>query len=700
MPKNYPLTPYRLGVDIGGTFTDVALEGPAGITSAKVLTTHRAPEEGVLAAIQQALTQADLSPGDVAAIIHGTTLATNALIERKGARTALITTQGFRDVLHIGLENRFEQYDLYLEKPEPLVPRRLRFTVPERVNAQGKVLLPLDETTIYQIIFSLREQSIESVAVAFLHSFVNPSHERRVRELLLAALPHLSISLSCEVSPEIREYERFSTTCANAYIQPKVAGYLRNLELYLREGGFGCPVFAFLSNGGITDLETAGRFPVRLVESGPAGGAILASTIAQQCGLDSVVSFDMGGTTAKLCLLDQAKSATAREFEVARMYRFKRGSGLPLRIPVIEMVEIGAGGGSLGHINPLGLISVGPDSAGSEPGPACYGRGGSRATVTDANLLLGRIEPAAFAGGTLPLDSAAAQRAVEADVAHPLALAPLIAAQGIVEVVDENMANAAREHAVEHGLSLEGRTLIAFGGSAPLHAARLAQKLGIPQIIVPTGAGVGSAIGFLRAPVAYELVRSRYQRLSSLDTGLINAMLAEMTQEAHTLVAKGAPGQPLQVERQAYMRYVGQRHEIAVPLPAEPLQAEDVEKLHAAYDAAYLEQFGRVIPKLEIEVLSWSVAVRTAAPEVEPAPQVEPFSTTAPFEIRTLFDFDQGEPVEAKLYQRRQLPIGAKLTGPALIIEAETSTIIPRHWQAKINGLGYIVLELNFGLSR
>ncbi|MFN8457406.1 MAG: hydantoinase/oxoprolinase family protein, partial [Anaerolineae bacterium] len=450
-------TSYRLGVDIGGTFTDVALEGPGSRVTAKVLTTHRAPEEGVLTAISQTLAQAGLAPADLSAIIHGTTLATNALIERKGARTALITTQGFRDVLRIGLENRFEQYDLYLEKPEPLVPRRLRLTVPERVSAQGQVLLPLDETAVRQIIPLLRKQQIESVAVAFLHSFVNPSHEQRVREILLAELPDLSISLSCEVSPEIREYDRFSTTCANAYIQPKVARYLQNLQTHLRESGFTCPIFAFLSNGGITDLETASRFPVRLIESGPAGGAILAGAVARQCGLDSVVSYDMGGTTAKLCLLDGGRPATARDFEVARIYRFKRGSGLPVRIPVIEMVEIGAGGGSLCQVNPLGLITVGPDSAGSEPGPASYGRGGTRATVTDANLLLGRIDPATFAGGTLPLDPAAAASAINRDVARPLNLPSLLAAQGVVEVVDENMASAAREHAVEHGLSLEGR---------------------------------------------------------------------------------------------------------------------------------------------------------------------------------------------------------------------------------------------------
>lgn len=684
---------WRLGVDIGGTFTDVALEGPGGRFIAKVLTTPRAPEEGVLTAIRQAMTAAGLAPADLSAIIHGTTLATNALIERKGARTALITTQGFRDVLHLGTESRFEQYDLYLEKPEPLVPRRLRFTVPERLNAQGEVLLPLDEAAVTALIPALAEQVIESVAVAFLHSFANPAHEQRARELLAAALPDLCISLSCEVSPEIREYDRFSTTCANAYVQPKVSRYLQNLEILLRKNGFACPVFAFLSNGSLTDLETASRFPARLIESGPAGGAVLASHIAQQCGLESVVSYDMGGTTAKMCLLNGARPRTAREFEVARMYRFKRGSGLPVRIPVIEMVEIGAGGGSLCQVNPLGLISVGPDSAGSEPGPACYGRGGSRATVTDANLLLGRIDPAAFAGGTLPLDVPAAEAAVDRDVARPLSLPRPIAAQGIVEVVDENMANAAREQAAEQGQSLAGRTLIAFGGSAPLHAARLAQKLGLERIVIPSGAGVGSAIGFLRAPVAFELVRSRYQRLGSLDVALINTMLEQMTTEARAFVARGAPNQEVQVNRLAYMRYVGQRHEISVTLPPAPLQSGDAEKLRAAYDTAYLEQFGRIIPNLEIEVMSWSVAVSTLPPAVERLPETQPFTEVKPAATKLLFDFEQGAALAASIYHRSDLPPGTAMSGPALFVEAETTTVVPPGWRAAVNGLGYIVLE-------
>ena len=684
---------WRLGVDIGGTFTDVALEGPAGRFTAKVLTTHRAPEEGVLTAIEQTLAEAGVAPAALTTIIHGATLATNAIIERKGAQTALITTEGFRDVLQLGTESRFEQYDLYLEKPTPLVPRRLRFTIPERIDVQGRALIPLDETAVQQLIPTLRAQGVESVAVAFLHAYANPSHERRVRELLGTAWPKLPVSLSSEVSPEIREYDRFSTTCANAYVQPLVDRYLSTLETRLRREGFQCPIFTFLSSGGLTDLETARRFPVRLIESGPAGGAILAGHIAKQCDLSRVISYDMGGTTAKICLIDEAKPHTSRNFEVARAYRFKPGSGLPLRIPVIDMVEIGAGGGSLCRVNKLGLIEVGPNSAGSEPGPACYGRGGTGATVTDADLLLGRLDPSSFAGGQLSLDTSAAQAAVDQAVARPLALSTQLAAVGIIEMVDENMANAAREHAVENGKSLQGRTLIAFGGCAPLHAARLAEKLGLGQVIIPTGAGVGSAIGFLRAPIAYEIVRSRYQRLGRLEVSAINAMLDEMAIEARTFVSRGAPNQDLHLKRLAYMRYLGQRHEIAVPLPNRAFTLADVDHIRAAYDTAYLAQFGRTIPNLELEVMSWAVAVRSAQAPINPPPVVKPLFDLAADGTQPLFDLSGGKMIQAKRYSRRDLPLGAEIQGPAIIVEAETSTVIPNGWQAKVNGVGYIVLE-------
>ncbi|MFP6778522.1 MAG: hydantoinase/oxoprolinase family protein, partial [Alphaproteobacteria bacterium] len=461
----------RIGVDIGGTFTDVVLENGQMRYTAKVLTTPRAPEEGVAAGIRSVLADSGVTPDEVSLIIHGTTLATNALIERKGVTTALVTTEGFRDSVEMGSESRFEQYDINMEKPLPLVPRRRRFVVSERLNATGEVILALDEPAVAALVEPLKTLQVESVAIGFLHSYVNPVHERRAHEILSAALPGVTFTLSSDVAPEMREYERFSTACANAYVQPIMARYLRRLESGLENQGFGCPLFVMLSGGGVADIETGIRFPIRLVESGPVGGAIFSSYTAAECGLSQVLSFDMGGTTAKICVINDSKPHAERSFEVARAHRFLKGSGLPLRIPVIQMVEIGAGGGSLAHIDALGRITVGPESAGAEPGPACYGRGGEAPAVTDADVALGRIDPEAFAGGRLTLDAKLADAALTRDVGKALSLAPDMAALGISEMVDENMASAARVHAIEIGASLSGRTMIAFGGAAPLHAA-------------------------------------------------------------------------------------------------------------------------------------------------------------------------------------------------------------------------------------
>jgi len=575
----------RLAVDIGGTFTDLALEHPGGRTTAKVLTTTTEPERGVLDGTAAILRSAGLQPSDIETLVHGTTLATNALIERKGARTALITTEGFRDVLAMGNESRYDQYDLNITLPEPLVPRYLRLPVPERLDNTGAVLLPLDEDAVHALIPTLRREAVQSIAVGFLHSFVNPAHERRVRVILEGALPGIPVSLSSDVSPEMREWERFSTTAANAYVQPLIAGYLGRLQAGLAAMGMRAPVFLMLSGGGLTTIETACRFPIRLVESGPAGGAIFAADIARQCGLDQVLSFDMGGTTAKICLIDGGQPQTSRTFEVARVGRFKRGSGLPLRIPVIEMVEIGAGGGSIAHVDSMGRIGVGPESAGAEPGPACYGRGGALPAVTDANLLLGRYDPARFAGGSMALDANASTTAIQAAVGTPLGLDPAMAALGVIEMVDENMANAARVHAIESGKTYAGRTLIAFGGGGPVHGCRVAEKIGIDRVLVPSGAGVGSAIGFLRAPIGYEVVRSLYGRLGRFDAPATDAMLTDMAREAEAVVALGSFGAPTRQTRLAFMRYVGQGHEIPVPIPPGRLDAAAVDALRQTYDA-------------------------------------------------------------------------------------------------------------------
>jgi N-methylhydantoinase A len=683
----------RLGVDIGGTFTDVALEADGRRYSAKILTTPQAPERAVLDAIGAVLREAAIAPNDLSIIIHGTTLATNAIIERKGAKTALLTTEGFRDTIEIRHENRFEQYDVNIDLPPPLVLRRLRFPVRERIDARGRVLVPLDEAGVSSLAGRLAATGVQSVAVGFLHSFTNPAHERRVGEILAERLPGVPITLSSDVSPEMREYERFSTACANAYVQPLIGRYLADLEAMLRREGFVCPLFLMLSGGGLTSVETAIRFPVRLVESGPAGGAIFAAEIARQCRLDKVLSYDMGGTTAKICLIDDLKPQTNRAFEVARIYRFKKGSGLPLRIPVIEMVEIGAGGGSIARIDRLKRITVGPDSAGADPGPACYGRGGTAPTVTDADLLLGRIDPAGFSGGRMPLDRAAAEEAMRREVAEPLALAVELAALGVSEIVDENMANAARVHAIESGKDARGRTLVAFGGAAPLHAARMAEKLGLDHVLVPSYAGVGSAVGFLRAPIAYEIVRSSLQRLDEFDAAAANALFAAMRAEAEPIVRRGAGDQPLTETRSAFMRYRGQGHEIAVPLPTRLYRSEDAAVLRDAFEEAYRRLYSRVIPGVDVEILSWVMllsAPRPAEAETD-LPTPEPHMAQ-PARTRPVFDPETGEFIEVAIHERGYLRPGALIPGPAVIVEDETSTVVSRLFDGRVNAFGYIEL--------
>jgi len=687
----------RLGLDIGGTFTDVALEIGERRFTAKTLTTPGAPEEGVLAALRSVTGAAGIEVGQVDLIIHGTTLATNAVIERKGAKTALLTTEGFRDVVEIRHENRFEQYDVNIDLPAPLVPRRLRFPVRERIDAQGNVLLPLDETSLARAIDSLAAFEVEAVAIGFLHSFTNPDHERRTGDAVARRLPDVAVTLSSEVSPEMREYERFSTACANAYIQPLMGRYLAGLERELKRAGFVCPLLLMTSGGGITTAETAIRFPVRLIESGPAAGAIFAGCIAGQHGLDQVISFDMGGTTAKICLIDKAQPQSARVLEVARIYRFLKGSGLPLRIPVIEMVEIGAGGGSIARLDALKRIAVGPDSAGAQPGPACYGQGGSEPTVTDADLVLGRIDPAKFSGGKIALKVADAERTVAERIGAPLALATDHAALGISEMVDENMANAARVHAIESGKDLRTRTLIAFGGAAPLHAARVAQKLGIGRVLVPANAGVGSAVGLLRAPVAYEIVRGRLVRLSEFDPAAANRLLAEMRAEAEAVVRRGAPTAELVEQRSAFMRYRGQGHEIAVALPAREFTAADRSTLAELFEAAYRRLYSRSIPGVEIEILSWVVSLRAPAQgRLAKAAAERPIEAT-PLSNRPVFDPDSGKFIDVPVYWRGDLAPGARITGPAIIAEDETSTIVSPDFDARIDRFGYIELKLREG---
>ncbi len=675
----------RLGVDIGGTFTDIVLDDGCERLTSKVLTTPSAPERAVVEGTAAILDRARRTFADIRRFVHGTTLATNAVIERKGARTALVATEGFRDVLEIADEGRFDQYDIFIEKPQPLVPRRLRFTVPERLDVHGNVKLPLDETAVIRIAERLNTEAIEAVAVALIHSYVNPMHEARIRAILQEHCPGLSVTLSSEVCPEAREYERTSTAVANAYVQPLMAGYLGRLERELRQRGSTAPIHLMTSGGSLASLRTAVSFPVRLIESGPAGGAILAARIAAERGEDRILSFDMGGTTAKICLIDEGRPFKARMFEVDRSSRFLKGSGLPLRIPVIEMVEIGAGGGSLARVDAMKRILVGPESAGAEPGPACYGRGGTEPTVTDADLALGKIDPARFAGGKIAIDGGKAAAALDAHVGEPLGLDLEAAAYGVSEIVDESMANAARVHAVERGAEVRARTLVAFGGAAPLHAARLAEKLGIKRIIVPSGAGVGSAIGFLEAPAAFELVRSLYMRLDRFDSVAANALLESMTEEATALAREAAGEGRLGEQRRAFMRYAGQGHEIPVDLPNRALTEADAPALRQQFEGEYDRLFARHIPGAAIEIMSWVVLVSGAETRPSRLGASAVRAAATPAGVRTVFDARLGRSVEVPVFERGQLHAGAQITGPALIVEDGTSTYVSASFDAVVD---------------
>ena len=678
----------RLAIDIGGTFTDVVLQRGTERFTTKVLTTHVDPTDGALTGVGTVLDQSNTKPSSIELVVHGTTLATNALIQRCGAKTALLTTAGHRDVIEMAFENRFDQYDLNIDRAQPLVSRSLRIPIAERINAAGEVLTPLDLTTVDAALDVVERARIESVAIGFLHSYANSKHEELVAARLSERFQDVAVTLSSSVCPEIREYERFSTACANAYVLPMMARYLIQLEKRLIGLGIKCPMLMMTSGGGLTTFETAARFPIRLVESGPAGGAILASQIAAEVGLDEVISFDMGGTTAKICFIDSAKPQFSRAFEVDRRYRFKKGSGLPVRIPVIEMVEIGAGGGSIASVDNLNRVRVGPKSAGSEPGPACYGMGGQQATVTDADVVMGRMDEDRFASGQIHLDVEAAAVAVKKSVGDALGFDLHRAAFAISEVVDENMATAARGHASEWGKALVGRTLIAFGGAAPLHAARLALKLGIDRVLVPPAASVGSAIGFLIAPISYEVVRSRYMRLSAFDEKLIDAVMAEMREEATTVVSSAAQGRRVTEIARAYMRYIGQGYEISVEFDPNFTKNQLIE----AFEGSYAELYGRIIPGLDVEVLSWTLNLTTAQEQAVPVDETLPRSSNDK-DYPTRLIMDDGNLVPTQQVFRDQLPKHERLEGPMLIIEDQTTTVVPSRFAVHVNARDDLVIE-------
>ncbi|MFT7253798.1 MAG: N-methylhydantoinase A [Paracoccaceae bacterium] len=666
----------RLGVDIGGTFTDLVLEVAGDRFSTKVLTTYAAPEDAIIDGTHQVCRKAGIDPSGIEQIIHGTTLATNALIERRGAKTALVTTEGFRDVIEMRTESRFEQYDLNLSLPEPLLPRHRRYTLRERIDATGAVLIPLLRADVETLALDLRNADYESIAIGLLHSYVNDAHERLIRDVFAEILPGVMISLSSEVSPQMREYERFNTVAANAYIKPLMKSYLDRLKGRLLQEGVSCPIFLMHSGGGIISLESAAEFPVRLVESGPAGGAVFAADIAARHGLDRVLSFDMGGTTAKICLIKNCTPKTSRVFEVARTYRFKKGSGMPISIPVIDMVEIGAGGGSLAHVDGMRQIRVGPESAGSEPGPACYGQGGMRPAVTDADLVLGKLDPDNFAGGSIQLYAEQSRAALIAELGDILDMDALTSAFGLAEVVDENMANAARVHAVENGEDLSDYTMIAFGGAAPLHAARLCEKLGVDRCLVPQGAGVGSAIGFLRAPFSFEANRSVFMKLSTFEPSLVAGLFAELEEEATKFVRSCDAEADIHAEYKVYMRYSGQGWEIPVPLTPQLASAPNADAFEALFEQEYANLFGRTVDGMEIEITVWSVNATTPSMPSERVSDVPDLPVPISIGTRVLFDPAEGTQMTVPVYDRRAFDPGRQADGPSIITEDETTIVV------------------------
>jgi len=689
----------RIGVDIGGTFTDLILLDDRGTAFqiGKVLTTPADPAGAVTQGVRDLLQAAGLPASAVGQIVHGTTLLTNALIERKGARTALITTRGFRDALEIAREHRYDMYDLFIERPAPLVPRHRRYEVAERVLEDGTVVEPLDLDEVRRLVETLRRDDVDAVAVCFLHSYRAPAHERAAGELIRAAAPAWDCALSHEVVPEIREYERTSTTVANVYIQGLASRYLSRLQERLEAMGVAGPLFIMQSTGGISSVETARRFPIRVVESGPAAGALAAAHHGMLAGRADLLSFDMGGTTAKACLVEGGEPLTAPEFEVARVYRFKRGSGLPIKVPAIEMIEIGAGGGSLARVDRLGLLTVGPDSAGAEPGPACYGRGGTEPTVTDADLVLGYLDPEFFLGGRLRLDRRAALAAIEERVAGPLGLDPVQAAWGIHQVVNENMASAVRVHAVERGKDIRRFPLFAFGGAGPVHAHRVARILRCATVVCPLGAGVAAAMGFLVAPLVFDFVRTLHARLEAVEWGAVRAAVAEMEDEGRRILSTTLPPEQVTFRRWADMRYRGQGHEIRVPLSAGGLGPGSEAALRTAFEQAYTAIYGHSAPDVPVDVVSWRLAAQGPRPALRlpggtgagRGAGPEPALKTR----RPAYLPERGGYAEVAVYDRYRLAPGDAFDGPAIVEERESTAVVGPDARARVDDWQNLVIE-------
>jgi N-methylhydantoinase A len=670
---------WRLAVDIGGTFTDsVVLDSETGrVVTEKTLTTPQDPLLGLQRGVVSVLAKAGIKPADVQrAMVHATTLVTNALIEGKGARAGLVTTAGFADTLLIRNEHRYDMYDLQIEFPPPPVPRELIVEVGERTDAEGTVLASPDMAEVDRVAEELRKAGVEAVAVCFLHAYANPANERAVAARLAERLS-VPVCASSEIAPQIREYPRTVTTVCNAITMPVVGRYLQELQEWLGAHGFGGGLLVMLSNGGVVSPEVARRAPIRLVESGPAAGALAGAWYAKRLGLDRLLCFDMGGTTAKACLIEDGEPSLSVDFEVARMYRFKKGSGYPVTVPSVDLVEIGAGGGSLARVDTLGLLKVGPESAGAEPGPACYGRGGTTPAVTDADLLLGYLDPDFFLGGRMTLDRAAAEDAIRTKIAEPLEMSPTRAAWGIHQLVNEGMAGAARVHAIERGKDPRALPLFAFGGAGPGHGFGVARILHSPRLIVPFGAGVTSTVGFLTAPLAFDFVRSFVHQLDTVDWDHINALLADMAAQGDAILARsGVAADERRVTRQADLRYAGQGHEIRIDLPDGTLGPDSLPAIAANFEQVYRSLFGRTGPDVPLEGVSWRLLSSGPRPDVKLRASAGVTESDALKGQRLVYFPEWQEHRPVPVYDRYRLVAGRVFDGPAIVEERESTSII------------------------
>ncbi len=681
---------YSLAVDIGGTFTDIVLrDSRGGLSVDKTLTTHHDLLEGFFRGVDSVMGKAGIAAGAIdGVVVHATTVVTNALIERKGLPTALVVTEGFRDVLSIRNEHRYDMYDPQIEFPAPLVTRDLTFGIRERVLADGTVALAPSPADITKLAVDLRASGARAIAICFLNSFANPENEAIVAAALSRELNDVFICTSAEVAPQIREYQRASTATVNAYAMPISQPYLKRLSDRLRTEGFANTPLIMLSSGGVVGAETAGKNPVRMIESGPAAGALAACHYAELLGIDRLMSFDMGGTTAKACLIENRTPLITGLFEVDRRYRFREGSGLPVTVPSIDLIEIGAGGGSIAHVDDLGLLKVGPESAGSNPGPACYGRGGKSATVTDADLVLGLIDAENFLGGDMSLDKAACDAAL-ARLGEALGLNAVQAARGIYRIVTEAMASAARTHATDRGVDYRGLPLFAFGGAGPLHACGVADLLQSTSVIVPPQSSVLSAFGTLVTPVRLDLVRSDLTRVDHLDWSRVDRVIGDLESEGLTALGEsGCAPADVTILVGADMRYVGQQHEVTIIFETDPRQSRDASMLTAQFETAYRTLYGVNPSHVPIELVTWRVVARGPLPHFDgqARPQI---AAGAPKRHRPVHAWEDGQSVP--VYERAALATGQTIAGPAIIEERETTTALPPGWSATIDALGCIV---------